>query len=74
MINLETECIELPDRPPSKIKGYEVWWKGPLGFVKAIADVKKQAELLGIEPQTVVFHFTPIPIAVGEDNSYEALR
>lgn len=74
MINLETECIELPGREPTKIKEYKVWWKGPLGLVMGIPEVKKQAGLLGIEPENIIFHFNPTPIAVGEDGSYETLR
>lgn len=74
MINLETECIELPDREPSKIKAVTVWWLGPLGLVMGMKQVKEQAEVIGIEPSNICFHFTPVPIALGEDGTYEQMR
>lgn len=74
MINLQDETIELPGREPSKIKSTTVWWLGPLGLVMGMKQVKEQAEVLGLDSTTIPFHFSPVPIALGEDGSYEQLR
>lgn len=74
MINLADETIEIPGREPSKIKSTTVWWLGPLGLVPGMKMVKEQAELLGLDFNTIPFHFTPVPIALGEDGCYEQLR
>lgn len=74
MIDLDSETIQIPGREPVKIKSTTVWWLGPMGLVLNMRAVKEQATLLRIETHQIPFSFSPVPVALGEDGSYELMR